>query len=71
MENVGGIEKWEGRRVLVFSHMFLVERMEKQRNGKLFCLVEKKNEMIKNRIGRNLLLCKYQIKTKGNTLYFY
>ena len=53
MENVGGIEKWEGRRVLVFSHMFLVER-----NGKLFCLIEKKNEMIENRIGRNLLLCK-------------
>ena len=44
--------------------MYLVGMMEKLRDEKLFCLVEKKNDMIENKIGRNLLLYKYWIKTK-------
>ena len=52
-----GIEKWEDRKDLVFFHMCLVGRMEKWRDGKLICLVEKKNEMMENEIGINLQLC--------------
>ena len=33
---VGGLEKWEDRKYLVFSHMCLVERMEKMRDRKLW-----------------------------------
>ena len=37
------------RKDLVFSYMCLVGRVEKWRNEKLFCLVEKKSEMIENK----------------------
>ena len=53
---VGGVEKWENRRLrddrkdLVFSCMCLVGRVEKWREGKLFCLVEKKSERIENKV---------------------
>ena len=46
IENGEMIEKWEDRKNLVFSHICLVERIEKWRNEKLFCLVEKRNKMI-------------------------
>ena len=47
---VGGVEKKEDRkweedgRDLVFSYLCLVKMMEKLRDRKLICLVEKKNE---------------------------
>ena len=37
------IEKLKDRKDLVFSHMCLVGRVEKWKDRKLFCLVEKKN----------------------------
>ena len=49
---IGGVEKWVDkkwgvdRRNLVFSHLYLVERMEKWRDEKLICLIDKKNERI-------------------------
>ena len=39
---VGGVEKWEDRKGLVFSHVCLVGGMEKWEGGKLFCLVGEK-----------------------------
>ena len=44
----GRIEKWKDRKYLVFPCVCLVGGMEKQKGGKLFCLVEKKNERIEN-----------------------
>ena len=44
IENEEEIEKWEDRKNLVFSHMYLVRRIEKWGDGKLICLIEKKNE---------------------------
>ena len=49
---IGGVEKWVDkkwgvdRRNLVFSHLYLVERIEKGRDEKLICLIDKKNERI-------------------------
>ena len=45
---VGGVEKWEDRKFLVFPCVYLVGGVEKWKSGKLFCLVEKKNERIEN-----------------------
>ena len=39
--------------------MCLVGMMEKKRNGKLICLVKKKNEMIENEVVIGLQLCPY------------
>ena len=39
--------------------MCLVGRMEKWRDGKFICLVEKKNERMENEVGINLLLRSY------------
>ena len=56
------MEKWEDRKWredrkdLVFSHMCLVGRVEKWKDGKLFYLVEKKSERIENKICVNLPL---------------
>ena len=50
------IEKWKDRKDLVFFHMCLVGRAEKWRDGKLFCLVEKKSERIENKVGVKLPL---------------
>ena len=54
---VGGLEKWNDRKwekndrkILIFSHTYLVGRMEKWRNGKPICLVKKKNEMMKKKL---------------------
>ena len=44
------IEKWKDRKNLVLSRMCLVGRVEKWRDEKLFCLVEKKSERIENRV---------------------
>ena len=41
---VGGTEKWEDRRDLVFCHMCLVGRMKKWKDGKLIYLVEEKSK---------------------------
>ena len=57
IKNGEGIKKWEDKKDLVFSHMCLVGRIEKWGEGKLFYLVEKKNERIENRVYINLLLC--------------
>ena len=53
---VGGVEKWEDRKYLVFPHVCLVGRVEKCESGKLFCLVEKKSERIENVVYINWLL---------------
>ena len=57
IENWEKIEKWKSRRDLVFSHLCLVGRMEKWRDGKLIFLVKKKNEKMENKVGINLQLC--------------
>ena len=44
---------WEDIRYLVFFYMCLVEKMEKLRDIKLICLVEKKNEKMKIEVGIN------------------
>ena len=62
IENEKGIEKWENKRDLIFSHLCLVGKMEKSRNGKLICLVEMKNGRMENKVGINLPLCPYYIK---------
>ena len=45
---VRGVEKWEDIKNLVFPHVCLVGRMEKWEGGKLFYLVEEKNERMEN-----------------------
>ena len=59
IENCGRMEKWKDRKDLVFSHLCLVGRVEKWRDRKLFCLVEIKNEMMKNEVDINLPLYPY------------
>ena len=44
------MEKWKDGKDLVFSRMCLVKRVEKWRDEKLFCLVEKKSERIENKV---------------------
>ena len=48
VRSVGGVEKWEDGKYLVFHRVYLVGGIEKQENGKLFYLVEKKSGMIEN-----------------------
>ena len=45
---VGGVEKWEDRKDLVFPHVCLVGGVQKWADGKLFCLVGKKKERMEN-----------------------
>ena len=52
------------RKDLVFHHMCLVGRMEKWKNEKLICLVEKKNENLEKVVCFNLLLCSYYVVYK-------
>ena len=59
IENGEMIEKWEDKKDLVVSHMYLIGRMKKLRDRKLICLIEKKNKKIKNIVCINLLSCKY------------
>ena len=58
------IEKVE--KILVFSLELMVFGLgvKKQRDEKLFCLIKKKNEMMKNIVCINLLTYPYQIKKK-------
>ena len=42
------MEKWEDKKYLVFPCVCLVGGMEKREGEILFCLVEKKSEMIEN-----------------------
>ena len=44
------MEKWEDRKNLVFPHLCLVEEVEKCKDGKLFCLIEIKNERMKKKL---------------------
>ena len=53
---VGGVEKWEDRKYLVFFHVCLVGEMKKWEDGKLFCLVEKKSGRIEKVVYINWLL---------------
>ena len=53
------MKKCEERRNLSFLSWSLVKRKEKRRDEKLFCLIEKKNEKIENKISKILLLCPY------------
>ena len=59
IENREEIEKWEDRKNLVFSHMYLIGKIEKWENEKLIYLVEKKNEKMKIEISINLQLYPY------------
>ena len=65
-ENEGEIKKWNDRKNLVFSHMYLVERIEKPRDEKLLNLVEEKSERIKNITYINLLVT----LNKKNIIYY-
>ena len=47
------IEKCEDKKYLVFSRVCLVGGIEKWKDGKLFCLVEKKSERIENVVYTN------------------
>ena len=60
---VGGVEKWEDRKDLVFPHVYLVEGVEKWEGGKLFCLVGEKNGRMENVVYINWLLCHCYIST--------
>ena len=41
------------------------KKKKKKKNEKIFCLVEKKNERIKNEVRINWLSCRYNIKNKN------
>ena len=45
---VGGVEKWEDEKYLIFPLMCLVGGVKKWEGGKLFCLVREKKGMIEN-----------------------
>ena len=61
---VGGVKKWKDRKYLVFPCVCLVGGVEKWEDKKLFCLVEKKSEMIENVVYINWLLYPYYIIDK-------
>ena len=42
------MKKWKDRKYLVFPRVYLVGGVKKWESGKIFCLIEKKSEMIKN-----------------------
>ena len=42
------MKKWKAKKYLVSPHVYLVGGMEKWKDEKLFCLVEKKSERIEN-----------------------
>ena len=56
---VGGMKKWKNKKYINFPHLCLVGRAKKWRYEKLFYLVEKRNEMIENRVCINLFICPY------------
>ena len=47
------------RKDLIFPHVCLVGKMKKWNDEKLFCLVERKNEMMENEVSINLQLYPY------------
>ena len=59
IENGKRMEKWEDKKDFNFPYLCLVGRVEKWRDEKRFCLVEKRNEMIENKVCINLLICPY------------
>ena len=59
IENGERMKKWEDRRDFSFPRLCLVGRVEKWRDGKLFCLVMKINGRIENRVCINLHICPY------------
>ena len=59
IENGEMIEKQEDKRDLVFFYLCLVKRMEKWRDRKFICFVEKKSKEIENEVGINLQLCSH------------
>ena len=54
---VGGVEKWENRKNLVFPSVCLVGGVKKWEDEKLFYLVEEKNVKIKNVVYINRFIC--------------
>ena len=60
----GRMEKWKIRIYFSFSYLRLVRRVEKSRDGRLFCMVEIKNERTENRVCIDLQSCPYLIKQK-------
>ena len=65
---VRGLEKWEDRKDLVFSHVCLVGEVEKWEGGKKICLVGEKKGRMKNVIYINWLLCPWMsYETKKST----
>ena len=61
---MGGWKSGKIRIYFSFSHLCLVRRVEKLRDGRLFCMVEIKNERTENRVCINLQSCPYLIKQK-------
>ena len=43
--------QWEDKKYLLFPRVCLVGGMKKWEDGKLFCLVEKKNQRMENEVG--------------------
>ena len=64
------MEKWENRKNFSFSHLCLVGRVEKWRDGTLFCLVYIKNERIENRVRINSQSCPYLIIKKKKVTHY-
>ena len=42
------MKKWKDKKYLVFPRVYLVGRVKKWEDGKLFCLIGKKSEKIEN-----------------------
>ena len=59
MEKEKKKEKWNDRRDFNFSHLCLVSGWKFGGIENFFCLVEKKNERIENKICINLLIFPY------------
>ena len=59
MEKEKKKEKWNDRRDFNFSHLCLVGGWKFGEIENFFCLVEKKNERIENKICINLLIFPY------------
>ena len=61
------MEGWKSGKIRIyfsFSHLYLVKRVEKLRDERLFCMVEIKNKRTENRVCINLQSCPYLIKQK-------
>ena len=63
------MEKLDDKKDFSFPYLCLIERVEKWRDRKLFCLVEMKNKRTKNRVFIIYSHVPIKNKTKSNTLY--